>query len=183
MLKRFLLAALAVTALVPTGAHAASTTYAAPFVAGPRGGDAFNFISADTASGRASVFRLQPPIPGGSLGCAGKGGFATFEVRGITDPVASVRLDVDEAFWNPFTWVTLSVVAETGPLTPYFLGTEKVRGPGAASASITLDIDPVEQVAPGVSQTIRFGLEVASSCTPAIDGGTVRFAAVSVETV
>lgn len=181
-MRRFLLAALAVAAFIPAGARAATTTYTAPYAAGPRGGDAFNLIQADAASGRAAVLRLQPPIPGGGLGCGGRGGFATFEVRGITQPISRVTLSVDEAAWNPFTWVTLSVVATDGADAPRFVGTQKVRGPGAGSSTVELAIEPGEQVAVGVAQSVRFGIEVSSSCVPAIDGGAARFPSVSVET-
>lgn len=181
-MKRLLLAALASVALVPSGAHAATTTYTAPYAAGPRGGDQFNLVEVDTTNGRASILRVQPPIPTGGLGCGGRGGYVTFEVRGITQPVTSASVTLEEAAWNPFAWVTLSVVVTDGPGAPYFLGTTKVRGPAAGPSTIGLDIAPGDVVPAGTTQTIRFGLEVASSCVPAVDGGTARFSSVSVQT-
>lgn len=180
-MRKFLLAALAVVALVPSGAHAATMEYSAPYLTGPKGGDQYNYVSAEATTGRMSVFRLQPPIPNGGLGCAGRAGYATLEVRNITDPISSVTLAVDEAVWNSFAWVTLSILRTSGPNAGDFINTTKVRGPATIS-TVTLDIDEADRVGAGVSQTVRFGLEVSSSCTPAIDGGTALFSSVSVQT-
>lgn len=183
-MRRFLLAALAVAALAPVGAQASTTTYGAPYLAGPRvspSADQFNYVNADPATGRLAVFRLQPPIPTGGLGCGGRGGYATFEVQGITRPISKVTLSVDEAAWNSFAWVTLSVIATDGSGARY-LGTQKVRGPGAGPSTVELAITPEEQVPVGITQSVRFGMEVSSSCVPALDGGTVRFPSVVVET-
>lgn len=181
-MKKFLLAALATVALVPAGAHAeTSTTYSAPYSAGPRGGDTYNYVSADAATGRVTVFRLQPPIPNGGLGCAGKAGYASLEVQNITSPISSVDLAVDEAVWNSFAWVTLSVLRTSGPNAGDYVGTTKVRGPGIPSV-VTLEIPEADRVAPGTSQTVRFGFEVSSSCVPALDGGTGLFSSVTVGT-
>lgn len=181
-MRRFLVAALAVAALVPVGAHASTTAYGAPYAAGPRGGDQFNLVQADAATGRLAVLRVQPPIPTGGLGCGGKGGFATFEVRDIQQPITKVTLAVDEAAWNPFAWVTLSVIATDDGGVVHYLGTQKVRGPGAGPSTIELPITPEEQVPAGTTQSVRFGMEVASSCIPAVDGGSARFSVVTVET-
>lgn len=182
MLTRLALPALMLAAVAPGGARAASSTHTTPWLDGPKGGDQFNMVSADRESGRLTLLRLQPPLVSGGLGCGGKGGFATFEVRGITDPIVSVSLQVEDAAWNPFTWLTLSVRSTDASGASHFLGTTKVRGPGAGATTVDLAIAEADRVPPGRAQTVRFGMEVATSCIPNVDGGSAIFRSVTVET-
>ena len=169
--------ALLVTALLLLGAGtavAAARQYAPPFAAGPSGGDEWNYIDADTESGRVTVVRFYPE-PGNVVGCAGRAGYANLEVRHkVAGPIGSVTIAHEDSGWDAYSFVTVLVKTTGGR----WLGAKKVRGPGQGAGEIQV---PIIGGNPRKGTTIRilFGLELAAAC-PSFGGGSIGFTSVTV---
>jgi hypothetical protein len=171
-------AALVAASLFATApsAHArrsAVRTYGPPYAAGPSGGDEWNYISADGATGRVSVFRFYPQP--GSIGCGGEGGFANLQiVHRVQGSMGKVTLEYADSAWDPYTFVSVLVRTASGR----WLGAKKVRGPAADAGTIEVPIVG-GRPKPGTRVVIRFGVELASAC-PSLGGGTVEFTSITV---
>jgi hypothetical protein len=150
----------------------AETVYAAPYTAGPKGGDTQNHTTVDTATGTVRILRVSTTP--GAIGCAATGGYAYLRVlHQVTERVTFARFDYADASLSPFAWLVATV-----RVGDEYIGSIKVRGPvvnDAGSLRIVFDEEP----AIGDTLTIDFGLELASAC-PNVDGGTVRYPQVRV---
>lgn len=168
--RLFVLLALAALA-VPSAANASTTTYHAPYQQGPAGGDTYNTIMADPATGDMTVIRLNPAGISGGLGCAGSGGFTNFEVtHTATTAVTSVVVSYTQAIVDPYSWIDVAVRQDD-----QFLGARVERGILAGDGSVTLTLP---SPATGTI-TVRFGLQVSSAC-PNIDGAHATFTSVAI---
>lgn len=172
MLRRFILLAALLSLAVPTSGHAAGTKFSPPYKAGPSGGDTYNYISSDPASGDMTVVRYYPIPTSTGLGCGGNAGFANFEVSATAEtPVSKVTLEYADAIIDPYTWV--SVTVRSGDT---FVRTSPApqRGPVLGSGTIERTFD-----APVTGDlTIWFGIQVGAAC-PNFDGGTATFTSVT----
>jgi hypothetical protein len=172
------LGALLLSALVAgvPSAHArtaASKTYGPPYTEGPSGGDNWNFIQADAASGRVTVFRFYPQP--GSIGCGGAGGFASLQVaHRVQGSIGKVTIEYADSGWDAYSFASVLVRTASGR----WLGAKKVRGPALDAGTIEV---PIVGGRPrsGTRITIRFGLELASAC-PSVGGGSIEFTSVTV---
>ena len=164
-----LLAGLAGLAWSPAlAATATTTTFTPPYSAGPHGGDQYNLISLDPASGRVSAARAYP-YPG-AFNCAGAGGYAYLRLRPVvTGPVSAVTVDVSQAATDAYTWISLLVRDRAGR----WLGGAKLRGPVIGSARLRTPLAWTPDLV-GHPILVDIGLELASAC-PNADGGTASF--------
>lgn len=160
---------------VSPSAHArrsAAKTYGPPYAAGPSGGDEWNYISADAATGRISVFRFYPQP--GSIGCGGEGGFAYLQVvHRVQGSLGKVTLEYADSAWDGYSFVSVLVRTTSGR----WLGARKIRGPGADEGTIEVPIVGGRPKS-GTRVLIRFGLELSSAC-PSLGGGSVEFTSVT----
>jgi len=145
-----------VALLVPSGASAATTTYGRPFANGPSGGDEFNTIERDGATGEMSIVRLYPTPVGGALGCGGSGGWATFEIaHTAVSTIESVAVAYTGALVDPYSFVTVAVYQDGA-----FVDSKVVRGPVLGDG--TVELEP--RTAASGDVTIWFGLQMSSAC-------------------
>ncbi len=166
-------AALLVAGAVDGTAAGPHTTFSPPYAMGAKGGDEWNSVSAEPANGRVTVGRASPTP--GAFNCAGAGGFATLRVTAVdTGPVTSVTVAVDQLVADGYTWVTLLVRDGAGR----WLGGNKRRGPVAGSATLSTPVEWSPALI-GTKLTVDVGLATASAC-PNVDGGTARFASITV---
>jgi hypothetical protein len=154
-----------------TGASA--KRYAPPYKIGPSGGDSFNVVRNDPATGRIAVVRAYP-VPA-VLFCGGASAYQQQRVKHkVTSAVHKVTLAYDQAATDGYTFLSLLVRDDKGR----FLGSSRVRGPLVGAGSISASI---KGKAPkrGRTLVIDFGLSVSSAC-PSADGGTVQLPSVTV---
>jgi len=162
----------ALSLVVPASGHAAQKTIQPPYAAGDQGGDTYNNISADKATGDMRIVRYYPIPTSTGLGCDGKAGFANFQVTYVAEtPVKTVTVAYDNAVVDPYTWVNVGVrQGET-----FIRSTPApLRGPLLGSGTITQTLE----VPTAGSLTVWFGMQLASAC-PNIGGGLLRFTSVS----
>lgn len=168
-MKRFVVMAALAALVVPTGAHA-SVSYSAPFLAGPQGGDQYNTVMADPATGDMTVLRVNPAGLSGGLGCGGQGGYANFIVNhDAAEPVTKVSVAYSDALVDPYSWIVVNV--RQGDL---YLYSEVRQGIQLQEGTLTVTLP---EAATG-SLTVWFGLQVASAC-PNVDGATATFDSVT----
>ncbi|MGH2760633.1 MAG: hypothetical protein ACRDKJ_13875 [Actinomycetota bacterium] len=166
--------AIASSSLAPA-AHAgrAVTTYRPPYAPGPAGGDEYNVVHRDEASGRIAIGRVFPGIPP-VIGCVPEpdAGWATFRVGlGAGTKVRSVVLDVDSLL-DPYSWVTLS------PRTKrVWLGTTKLQGPVGGAERLTLRLHRSTPAREPLM--IEFGVQLGDAC-PQIGAAMATFPGVTV---
>jgi hypothetical protein len=158
-------------AVVPAPSSAA-VSYPPPYAAGPQGGDQFNVISADAATGDMTVLRVNPAGVSGGLGCGGSGGFANFEVvhTDETTPVKSVTVAYDNAIIDAYSWINVGVRKGSS-----YVGSRVERGILTGTGTVTVTLGAPVQA----PVTIWFGIQVASAC-PNVNGGHAHFASVLV---
>src|SRR5207237_9995963 len=109
--------------LVPAFGAGPSSTFKPPSGPGPKGGDQYNFVTADPGSGRVSVARVSP-YPG-AFNCSGAGGFAYLRLQPVvTRNVTSVVANVGSAAVDGYTWVSVLVRARAR----HWLGSPTLRG-------------------------------------------------------
>ena len=160
--------------LVPAGAHASTTTYGPAYGLGPAGGDEFNLVERDAATGEMSIIRYNPVPANGGLGCGGSGGWATFTVaHTVGTAVDSVVVSYTSALVDPYSFMSVSMYQNGA-----FIDTQVVRGPTLGEGTITLD----PRTAASGDVTIMFGLQVASAC-PNVDIARATFSRVDVNEV
>lgn len=173
MMKRFAVLLALGAMLLPFGAQAHSTTVTPPWSAGPTGGDQYNQVRSDPATGDMTVLRAQPAGISGGLGCGGSGGYASFsyDYTSVLD-VKSITATYREGLVDPYTWLNLTVLKDGRPIV-----TEVLRGPLVGNGSITLNVPERHQPLSG-AMTIWFGIQVSSAC-PNVDGGHAVFDALT----
>lgn len=173
IMKRFVLLLAVLALAAPALSRADGGTYTAPYAMGPQGGDQFNRIEADPATGEMSILRYSVNAPfSGGLGCGGQGGFVFFAVsHDATDPVTSVTVSYTDALVGPYAFVNVGVRQGDG-----FLDGEVQRGIITEAGSVTVDLP---QPAIG-ALTVWFGLQVSSACPPAppVEGAMLTFTSV-----
>lgn len=164
-------AAAALAAVTLAGAPASAIgEFRPPYANGPQGGDSSNFMQRDAASGRITVLRAYPQP--GAFNCGGAGGFSSWRVTApATGSETAVVVSFADAAFDSYTWVAVLVRSAAGD----WLGGVHARGPRAGSGTVTV---PLAGVPSSGTMSIQFGIEVASAC-PSLDGGTARFAAVT----
>lgn len=171
VIRRLAVLAALLALAAPSTAHATDTSYGAPFAAGPKGGDPFNIVHADAASGEMFVVRANPVPTNGGLGCGGSGGFANFAVsHSALTPLQSVTVEYEDAVIDPYTWINVGVRQGAD-----YLDSVVVQGIVAGSGDVIVD---VSDLAATGEVTVWFGLQVASAC-PNVDGGAIRFISVT----
>lgn len=163
---RVLFVAILAIAVMPVPGHALAQTYGRPFAAGPQGGDQFNLIQADAATGDMTVLRVNPAGISGGLGCGGSGGFANFEVT-VPSPsvIAEIAVLYDSALVDPYTWINVGVRRGSN-----FVASRVQRGILVGGGTVVVRPEvPVQ-----APVTVRFGIQVASAC-PNVNGGHAVF--------
>lgn len=167
-------AALAVGLLTAHTDGGQATTYAPPFAAGPTGGDQYNLVEAGD-DGRITVGRAYP-VPS-AIGCSGRAGYAAYEiVHPAAAPVTAVTVEHVEAAVDPYTFLSVNVIDDDGR----FLASHKLRGLLVGDGHLDVPVDwPDEPEFRARDVRVQVGLELTSAC-PAVDGGTVRIATVTV---
>jgi hypothetical protein len=177
MIRRFLLVVAMLSLAVPSGAHAASTTFLPPYQAGPQGGDTYNYINADTSNGQMVLARYYPTPTTTGLGCDGHAGFANFAVTydaGAT-PVSKIAIAYSNALVDPYTFINVTAISgdhfvhltrggEGAPL----------RGPVVGSGTDELTLDPPT----AGPLTVWFGLQISAAC-PNFDAALATFGSVT----
>ena len=155
---------------------ARTTSYAAPYAAGPSGGDQWSYVSADPEAGTMMMGRAYPAP--GPISCPGRAGYANFSVKHkATAPLRSVTVAYEDAFVEPFTYLTVLVRDAKGA----WMGGRKVGG-ASGSGEIVVPVSWGNRAASARKPQpveILFGLEMSSAC-PSADGGTIRYAKVTV---
>jgi hypothetical protein len=166
-------AAPGVSASLPQAqAGVAGAQYGPPYQAGPQGGDQFNTVTVDPGQGTVTILRAYPFV--GVFNCGGTGGYGSLKVTPtLRVPVQTVVVAYANSGWDGYTWLMVLVRDASGN----WLGSKQVRGPTAGSGVVSVPL--ATTVTPGSTISVQFGLQVASAC-PNVDGGTVRFASVSV---
>lgn len=158
--------------LVPTGARASTTTYGPPYTNGPSGGDTYNRVERNGATGEMSILRYNPVPANGSLGCAGNGGWATFTIpHTAASTISKVTLDFSGAIVDPYSFMSLSVYHGD-----HFVDTHVERGPILGDGAIVLE----PRTAASGDVTLIFGLQAGSSC-PNIQLARAIFESVTIE--
>ncbi|MGH2829168.1 MAG: hypothetical protein ACRDJM_01660 [Actinomycetota bacterium] len=171
--RRRIVASLALCAftIVPSTGRASTVTYGPPYQIASQGGDEFNIIEADPATGEMTVLRVYPFGINNGLGCSGEGGFANFQVvHAAATPVKVVTVTYDGSLIDPYSWINVGVRQGGG-----FITSVAVRGPIAGTGDVALTMPP--GVVGPVS--IWFGIQVSSAC-PNVDGGHAVFTSVGV---
>lgn len=157
--------------LVPSGARAATTTYTPTYGLGPAGGDQFNLVERDAATGEMSILRYNPVPANSGLGCGGTGGWATFSIAHTAgSAIQSVTANYSEAIVDPYSFMSVSVY-QNGR----FVDTKVVRGPILEDGTLTLE----PRTAATGDVEILFGLQVSSAC-PNVDLARAVFDSVTV---
>lgn len=152
--------------------HGSTTRYAAPFRAGPTGGDQFSYHSADS-DGTVTVGRAYP-VPG-AINCTKGGPFAKLVVvHHAARPVRRVVVTYDSAALDNFTFATVGLRERHGR----WYGSRTVRGVVTGSGSITFVPDRQRGDFPR-ALVVEFGLQQSSAC-PNVDVGTIHFTGVRV---
>ena len=159
---------LAVLLLVAAGGGA--KTFKPPFLLGPKGGDRFNYVSANP-DGQVTAIRMYPFPPGG-VRCSGSAGWANLRVEHATREARSLRVSYTDAAVDPYTFI--SVTAKIGD---DYIGAKKIRGPILGDGTVAV---PLRWPAGDARRNVKvlFGLELTSAC-PAFDGGHVQFTKVT----
>ena len=171
---RALIAVAVVGALLgATSADASKThAYAAPFRAGPSGGDSFSYHSA-SADGTVTVGRAYP-IPG-AINCTKGGPYAKLLVlHRATTSVRKVVVTYDSAAVDAFTFATVGLRERHGQ----WYGSTTKRGLVAGGGTIVLRPDRQPGHFPR-TLVVEFGLQQSSAC-PNVDIGTIHFTGVKV---
>lgn len=173
MIRRFLLVVAMLSLAVPGGAHAASKTILPPYLAGPQGGDTYNYINADTSTGDMTVLRYYPIPTSTGLGCGGNAGYANFAVTYDAGDTAVSTIDVaySNAAVDPYTWIKVTVQSGN-----HFVGLSPapLRGPVLGNGTIHLTL---ESPTSGVL-TAWFGIEVGAAC-PNFNGGHATLSSIT----
>jgi hypothetical protein len=172
-----LTAVLAATLVPPAaqGAAKKAATYEPPYKAGPSGGDEFNHVEADPASGNMAVLRFFPGIPP-VVGCTPEpaAGWAMFRVKHkVKQPVSKVTLDYTAAL-DAYSWITVGARDAKGE----WLGVRKRQGPSAEEGTLTAKL--FDKPKPGETITIEFGLQLGDAC-PQVGEAAAMFPSVTVK--
>jgi hypothetical protein len=146
-----------------------------PYKAGPTGGDEFNHIEADPASGNMAVLRLFPGVPP-VVGCTPEpaAGWAMFQVKHkVKQPVSKVTLAYTAAL-DPYSWVSVGARDSKGE----WLGVRKRQGPHAGDGTLTAKL--FDKPKRGETITIEFGLQLGDAC-PQAGEASAMFPSVTVK--
>lgn len=161
---RFLAAAVALAALVPSMGHAEASRFTAPYQGSHQGGDSFNNMSADPATGAVQILRVQFGAPNGSLGCNASGGFVELEqVVSHDEPISEVTASYTDALVGAFGFIKLAVRKDGEPIQAS-VARGPIQGAGIIKVSLTdLEGNPTSVAGP---LTLWFGVEVSGACPP-----------------
>ena len=162
--------ALVLAVLLLVAAGSGTKSFTPPFKLGPKGGDRFNYVSANP-DGQVTAVRMYPLPPGG-VRCSGSAGWANLRVEHVTREARSLRVAYTNATVDPYTFI--SVTAKAGR---NYIGSKKVRGPLTGAGTVNV---PLRWPAGNERRNVKvlFGLELTSAC-PAFDGGRVQFTSVT----
>ena len=168
-----MLALAAGTVGAPGASGAAAKRYAPPYAMGPSGGDSWNVVHNDPATGRIVVGRAYP-IPA-VLNCGGQSAYQQQRVKHrVAGPVSKVTVSYSDAATDGYTFLNVHVRDPKGR----FIGSVQRRGPLLNSGAVTAAVNG-RTLKKGTMLTIDFGLTVSSAC-PSADGGTVLLPSVTV---
>jgi hypothetical protein len=162
-------------AVPATAGKGKAAVHQPPFKLGPSGGDEWNFIDADGASGRMGVFRLFPGVPP-VVGCTPEpaAGWATFKVKHKVDrPTDTVTVAFD-AVMSTYSWVNVTVENQAGG----FIGVGKLQGPHAGAGKVKVKLFRRPDV--GTEITVKFGLQLGDAC-PQVEGAGANFESVKID--
>jgi len=157
------------------GAAKKGAVHEPPYKAGPSGGDEFNHVEADPASGNMAVLRFFPGIPP-VVGCAPEpaAGWSMFQVKHkVKQPVSKVTLAYTAAL-DAYSWITVGARDSKGE----WFGVKKRQGPLAEEGQLTATL--FDKPRRGETITIEFGLQLGDAC-PQVGEASAMFPSVTVK--